>query len=204
MEEFPSQLGQDRFVLERFGHRGFFLEIGAYHVKELSNTFALEKAGWKGISIDPFPKGDWVKERPNTILLESVLSSHGEPVRFIKGNELGGDEKHIGNHSHSVKNCDRVIIPSKTPRQLFEEYRLPKRIEYVSIDVEGAEFEILKEFPFESVEVGCITVEHNFEEAKRSLIRQLLEKNGFSKVVNIDTRWDDWYINEKFQRVGTN
>ena len=193
MTEFPSQLGQDRWVLDKKPDGGgFFLELGCYHPKDLSNTFALEQRGWRGVSIDPFPSGDW-SIRPNTRLVPAAVTSHGRPIRFVKGNELGGDEEHLGVHSDKVSKCERVVIPSISTRDLIDEYEIPKKIDYLSIDVEGSEYDILRSFPFDLVSVDLITVEHNFEVNKRQKIRAFLESRGFEKVTDIDTKWDDWF-----------
>jgi len=56
---FQSQAGQDRFVLQSldYKHNGFYLEIGAYHSKEISNTYILENQyNWSGVSFDIVPE----------------------------------------------------------------------------------------------------------------------------------------------------
>jgi hypothetical protein len=56
---FQSQAGQDRFVLQSldYKHNGFYLEIGAYNSKEISNTYILEKQyNWSGVSFDIIPE----------------------------------------------------------------------------------------------------------------------------------------------------
>lgn len=52
--EYYSQVGQDRWVINYFGenYKGFFIDIGAYDGISISNTYALEKLGWKGICVD--------------------------------------------------------------------------------------------------------------------------------------------------------
>jgi len=192
--EFTSQLGQDGWVLEHKRTPGFFLEIGCFHPKDLSNTYALEQCGWNGISVDPFPTGDWRTTRPNTELVTKAVTSHGRPIRFVKAKELGGDEAHLGVHRETVAKYDRAVIPSITPRDLIAEYNIPSQIDYLSLDVEGAEYDILRAFPFETVNVDMISVEHNFERNKREKIRRHLESKGFQIVTNIDTKWDDWFL----------
>ncbi len=191
---FPSQLGQDTFVLKYKKDPGVFLEIGAFHTKDLSNTWALEKRGWTGYCVEPFPQGNWPSERPNTVLIKSVLTSHGNPVRFVKGKELGGDEKFLKTHAHSLKDCERVILPSITVADMIDIYKVPAHIDYMSIDVEGSELEILNSFPFSSVDVDIITVEHNYELDKRQKIKALLERHNFVQVCENESKWDDWFI----------
>jgi hypothetical protein len=68
----------------------------------------------------------------------------------------------------------------------------PKFMEYLSLDTEGTEYDILKALDFSKWVFGLIDVEHNFEEAKRESIRRLLESNGY--VFLRQNKWDDCYI----------
>lgn len=52
---FYSQAGQDLWVLQTAGNKGFFVDIGAHDGIESSNTYALEKHGWTGICVEPNP-----------------------------------------------------------------------------------------------------------------------------------------------------
>lgn len=47
-----SQAGQDRLAFELIGESGTFLDIGANHPVEISNTYALEQMGWHGILVE--------------------------------------------------------------------------------------------------------------------------------------------------------
>jgi hypothetical protein len=82
-------------------------------------------------------------------------------------------------------------MPSMSVRDLLTEYAVPRHIQYLSLDTEGSELEILQAFPFDEVTVDAITVEHNFEEPKRTQIRDLLVSRGF--VLETVMKWDDWY-----------
>lgn len=187
----PSQLGQDTWILSKYSTPGYFIEIGAFHPRDLSNTEVLEQHGWRGLAVDPFPKGDW-STRPDTILVESVITGDGRDVRFIKADELGGIESHLVYHKEQVKAKPVVEIPSITPRELIERYSVPQHVHYLSVDTEGSELEILEAFPFDQLTVDAITVEHNFEEPRRTEIREYLESVGFQ--LDVSERWDDWYV----------
>ena len=65
----------------------------------------------------------------------------------------------------------------------------PKVIDYLSIDTEGSEYEILRTFPFDKWTVRFITVEHNYTPL-RDAIRALLEPLGY---VRTEAKFDDWY-----------
>ena len=69
----------------------------------------------------------------------------------------------------------------------------PKIIDYLSIDTEGSEYEILKNFDFESYSFRVITVEHNHTD-NRELVKVLLTSNGYKRVHEAISDFDDWYI----------
>ena len=189
-----AQLNQDKWVLELLQKRnGWFVEFGAHHPETLSNTKLLEEHGWHGVSVDPFPHGDWTT-RPNTMLIESAVTCDGRQIEFVKADELGGIAEHISAHAATVKDAERATISSITPTDVLAASNAPREIDYISLDVEGAELEILRAFPFDEYDVTLLTVEHNYEEPKRRNIRNLLRTKGFRLIAN--NKWDDCYINE--------
>merc|ERR550534_1159498 len=87
-----SQLAQDLWVLNLFRNLegGFFLEIGANHPQAMSNTYVLEMfALWHGVSIDPFPRGDW-EERRNATLLQAAVGPEGSRQPFVLPGHMWG------------------------------------------------------------------------------------------------------------------
>jgi hypothetical protein len=80
---------------------------------------------------------------------------------------------------------------------LLKKYSAPKKIDCLSIDTEGSEYEILKDFNFSEYMIGVITCEHNFGE-NREKIKNLLELNGFLRVNEELNQFDDWYVNSQW------
>jgi hypothetical protein len=76
---------------------------------------------------------------------------------------------------------------------LLKKYQAPKFIDYLSIDTEGSEFEILNAFNFNEYTFGIITVEHNFT-FRRDMIYELLSKNGYVRKHEDISNVDDWYV----------
>jgi hypothetical protein len=76
---------------------------------------------------------------------------------------------------------------------LLKVHNAPRFIDFLSIDTEGSEFEILKNFDFESYSFGSICVEHNFGET-REQINTLLLANDYVQVHGDLSDFDDWYI----------
>ncbi len=90
------------------------------------------------------------------------------------------------------------IYPVRTIslNDLLERHGAPSKIDYLSIDTEGSELEILRAFDFEHYAISVITCENNFS-SQHSEIYELLTSYGFVRVFEDFSRWDDWYIHPK-------
>jgi len=77
----------------------------------------------------------------------------------------------------------------------LKKYNAPKEIDYLSVDTEGSELDILSAFDFNEYRFNCITIEHNFTE-NREKLKLLLEQNGYKRIFEHLSKWDDWYIAE--------
>ena len=196
-----SQIKQDLNVLEFYKHKknGFFIEIGASDGIELSNTYLLEtKYSWSGICVEPiyeeFQK--LVINRPNSNCCnKAVFSQSGLNLKFnIANNDnlFSGlpctMDCHVG---FVLNNKKTVIVETISFQDLLEEYNAPFFIEYLSLDTEGSEFEILKSVDLTKYTFGLIHVEHNFVEPRRSQMREYLLKNGY--VYIRENNFDDCY-----------
>jgi FkbM family methyltransferase len=202
ISESRSQLGQDVFALSFVGPRkaGFFVEFGATNGKSLSNTFLLEKHfGWTGILCEPARA--WLpelqKNRTARIDVRCVYSSSELMLNFLETDmsELstlegfGEDDEHSGsrdvNHSYQVKTVSLV--------DLLKHHDAPKHIDFLSVDTEGSEFEILDAFDFSQYSFGAIAVEHNYS-ATREKVRALLLSHGYAQVYAELSDFDDWFV----------
>lgn len=192
--QYHSQLGQARWVLEEVfpGVKGgYFVEVGSGDGELLSNTWTLELNGWEGVCIDPFPTN--MGRRSCQLFREVVYSSAGKTIEFRPIGLLGGIEDHISSGTEQRDApSGTVSLQTVTLDDLLERANAPSYIHYLSIDVEGAELEVLKGFSLDRYKVGAFTIEHGYEEPKRTEIRTLLEKNGYRLAQS--RHWDDWYL----------
>jgi hypothetical protein len=74
---------------------------------------------------------------------------------------------------------------------------MPSKIEYLSIDTEGSEYEILASFPFDKYLFGCITCEHNNELEKREKIIKFLNQKNY--LLDRELGVDDCFIHKSVQ-----
>lgn len=96
-------------------------------------------------------------------------------------------EKRSGASTYEVRTISLV--------DLLALYKAPSVIDYLSIDTEGSELDILSAFDFSKYTVRLITVEHNYT-SNRESIHALLARHGYHRVFSELSAWDDWYILE--------
>jgi hypothetical protein len=127
-----------------------------------------------------------------------VAGESGREVEFILADEFGGVAEHANADSHADKReafraLGRTLrLRTTSLHDLLVAHGAPRDIDYLSLDTEGSELEILSAFPFDRWRIRCITVEHNFTPA-RAAIRGLLESRGYRWR---EAQWDDWYVLE--------
>ena len=196
-----SQLNQDLNVLRNYNNKknGYFIEIGASDGISLSNTYLLEtKYDWKGICVEPIPKQYelLIKNRPNSICYkEAVFNESNKNLIFDIANNsdmCSGISNYIDCHIELVNNNKtQIIVNTISFNDLLEKSNSPLFIEYLSLDTEGSEYEILKSVDFKKYTFGLIDVEHNYCEPRRTHIKNLLTSNGYIYIG--ENRWDDSY-----------
>jgi FkbM family methyltransferase len=191
---FHSQIGQDKWVLEAVFpnvKNGFFLDVGSADGTINSNTKAFEQKGWTGICIDPFPRN--MQDRTCQMFKETVFSQAGKLVKFRAAGDLGGIEDTLGIWKDVAHEAPIVEFTTVTLRDILERAKAPSFIHFVSLDIEGAELDALRGFPFDKYQIGALDVEHNYEEPKRSKIEALMKSHGYKRVHT----WyqDDFYVN---------
>jgi FkbM family methyltransferase len=205
IEDIKSQIGQDVFALYclNFKKGGYFLEFGATNGVDLSNTYLLEKDfGWRGILAEPARvwHEDLVANRTASIDFDCVWSKSCEVINFTVAPdaEYSTISSFTQKDAHASSRSKGEIYSVKTIslNDLLSRHGAPSIIDYLSIDTEGSELEILRAFDFEQYAISVITCEHNFS-SQRSEIFELLTSNGFIRVFEGFSRWDDWYIHPK-------
>jgi FkbM family methyltransferase len=191
-------------VLERTGHKrnGFFVEFGATDGVRLSNTWLLEtEFGWRGICAEPNPKmfAQLKRNRRCTVSDACVGARSGDLVDFVLAEEYGGMVRDMNSDMHAAKreayladSAYRTAFVTTSLHDLLTRLGAPREIDYLSIDTEGSELEILSAFPFDRWQIRLLTVEHNFS-GSRERIRELLAGHGY--------RWSECSHDDFFEHV---
>jgi FkbM family methyltransferase len=196
-----SQFMQDLFALSMLGEKrnGYFVEFGAWDGVTLSNSYMLEtEFGWTGIVAEPSRRfaSKLSESRRCAIDTRCVWSSSGEKLIFAEVTNLV--ENSTLEQFVNIDSCDRsdaikYTIETVSLNDLLEQHGAPTEIDYLSIDTEGSEFEILKACNFNRWRFRVITVEHNYVLAKRNAIYDLLTANGYTRLSTELAQCDDWY-----------
>ena len=205
-----SQLQQDLFVawcISNAQNKGlitsqprYFVEIGATNGFMLSNTFFLEKLlGWSGLLCEPAKiwHQELSKIRLCKVDLRCVTSKSGESLDFNEtpNPEFSTLSRYEGADSHLQSRLDGVHyeVESVSLNDLLTFHNSPEVIDYLSIDTEGSELDILQNLDFEKYSFRVLTIEHNFT-SKREAIQQLLTENGYKHVLSNVSQQDDWFV----------
>lgn len=190
------------YALQR-KQNGYFVEFGATNGVDSSNSFLLEKHyGWSGILAEPGRvwHAQLRANRKNAIDTRCVWSESGQRLEF---NEVQEPElSTINAYSHTDRYRESRIRGSKyevetvTLNELLRTHGAPSHIDYLSIDTEGSEYDILSKFDFEKYDIRVITCEHNYTEARETIFK-LLSAKGYVRKFELFSQVDDWYVRSR-------
>lgn len=194
-----SQFSQDLFVLIILGYKkdGYFVEFGAFDGVYTSNTYFLELLGWNGVLAEPSRKYKWIKNNRRVESFNLAVFSRSElEIDFL---DNGGLSTLLSFKNYDFIERKGIVykVRTITLSDLLIRANSPSYIDYISIDTEGSEFEILNVFDFNRYRFGIITIEHNNIADKRNKIYELLSKHGYVRVLYNLTEVDDWYLDRK-------
>ena len=203
-----QRVAMDLFILLHlnFKKKGYFVEFGGGNGVINSNTHLMEKEfGWNGIISEPgkvyYP--DILNNRNCHVEKLCVWSKNDAELTLVEApKEIDPGMSSILDYAYDDKFAyvrkkgKKYQVRSITLIDLLKKYNAPKIIDYISIDTEGSEYEILKNFDFSEYKFNFITCEHMFIKKKRDDIYDLLTKNGYKRISEDLSLQDDWYIPE--------
>ncbi len=195
-----SQFGEDIALREIFGRRrtGFYVDVGCYHPRKLSNTHRLHSRGWHGINVDMEAEKIRLFElaRPRDFNVVAAVSDVPGTVRMYRsrahGLETTIDEvsarRAFGSRGDGA-DCDTVEVPARTLAEIVavSPFR-DERIDLVSIDAEGHDFAVLR-----SLDLGVRRPEVVIVEESDRDIEAILRGEMYAYLHGHDYRLHAWY-----------
>jgi len=205
-QNIKSQNLQDLIALDLFGfkRKGVFIEAGACDGILNSNTFLLEKNyEWTGLLVEPINEYYVQLEQNRDVITSNVAISqvNNKQLDFLitANKDLSTLKGYEDNdyHSENRKNYNIKKVLTKTLGQLIIENLQNIEIDFLSLDTEGSEFDIIKSLDFLNHRINVICVEHNFN-TNRDLIHNHLLENNYKKLYFPFLQIDDFYILNTF------
>lgn len=188
-----SQEGEDMILRRIFEKtpKGFYVDVGAHHPKRFSNTYFFYKRGWAGINIDAMPGSMKLFQqlRNRDINLEIPIASKDQVLTFYSFNEpaLNGFSKELskerdGQNGWFIK--DEILLQTQKLSSVLDNF-LPNgtKIDFLSIDVEGFDLDILHSNNWEKYKPKVILIEilgSDFAEIEHNEIAIFLKAKGYS------------------------
>ncbi len=204
--DIKSQLLQEVFVLSALEQRksGYFIEAGASDGIDCSNTYLLEKGfGWSGLLIEPSESAfrRLVSNRSSHVFNAALWSESNLNLHFTETNSPGLSTITSLKESDFLSQDRTVLkeyeVPTITLQDLLSKYNAPNEIDYLSLDTEGSEFEILKNFDFSQYKFNIISVEHAWNERSRNSVITLLKVHGYAQIRAELTEYESWFVGPK-------
>jgi len=177
---------------------GFFVEVGTGDGERLSNTFMLEKNfGWRGLMFEPNRDFSNSIKKCRTAILDcrAAFSSDGNILNFTE-NEDAGELSALTKFSENggQPKGQQYEVQCITLNTAFKEHAVPTTIDFMSIDTEGAEFEVLTGLDLTKYDVRFLVVEHNGNMQKMQQIAGHLDNYGYTEVCSEISCIDGWFL----------
>lgn len=197
-EESNAQLHQDLIALKLSNSKpGFFIEFGAADGTTHSNTLILEKGhGWSGILVEPvFRMYELAKKHRSCLVLHRAVTASEEDLVIIRDAGLFSAQVGKGSSDGFVwqRSGKSETVQSISVNSLLRLVPEATCVDFLSIDTEGSEGELVDAIDFRARCVHFMAVEHNFT-LNLGRIRKKLENEGF--VPHLEDFWefDSWWV----------
>jgi FkbM family methyltransferase len=206
-ESFFSHIGQDMWVSSVFNgeSQGYFLDFGAFDGVTISNTYFLEKhLHWGGICVEPNPS-----YYPQLCASRSVITVNAAlwfdsrlSMSLVDAHGLSSFEQFAREDSQSERRMNArrrdVAVDTINPNELLERFQAPSKIHYLSLDVEGAEYDVISSIDLNMWRIALCTIEHNHNLQNQAKVRGFMAEYGYEviQVKNEDWFWHDTICSE--------
>jgi FkbM family methyltransferase len=199
--EYSAQLNQDIFALlmNRF-RKGYFLEIGANDGFTFSNTVYLEEHfGWEGVLVEANPRyQELLAKRENSTIVSKAVTAQAGPIEFVDAGLYGGIKSSIDpRHSRKTTQERSILVDSISLEELLTEVDAPLCIDFLSIDVEGSELDIVDQMASSNRRFRCGCIEHNGRTNDYDAMVSLLDAANYRVIWEDQTSHDLFFLDSE-------
>lgn len=200
---FYGQHREDEFLNTLFPeeYTGVCVEVGAFDGISGSNTYFFECKGWRALCIEPIQVSfDKCKSCRKECVNCCISNEDSEDKDFhifcldtnvsaISG--LEPDQRLIDSHSHLITDRKLCKVNVRSLTSLLDELKYPTTIDFISIDTENTELDVLKGIDFEKYNIKAMVIENNFNEP---FCEDYLKPLGYKKIHRIAV--NDFFVKE--------
>jgi FkbM family methyltransferase len=173
-----------------------FVEVGANDPKVGSNTYSLEIIGWNGLLIEPNPILATRLEKIRTATVKQVACSQIEGTLSIYVPDGASGLAHVVNDSETKMfgQGETIVVRAVRLTDLLEQIGFPPTIDYLSIDVEGHEIDVLNGLDLSRFQFQAVTIEHNYNGEAIAYFDSYFGASGYQRVFSRLSAFDAWYV----------
>ena len=180
---------EDTEILNYFKKKknGFYVDVGCYHPIHRNNTYLLHKQDWKGINIDvsQFSIDLFNYLRPNDLNYNCAISNKNEIVKIFYQKELSQlstieneQAKKVFQGNIKEKEIQAFTLDKILKKDKFKD----TKIDFLNIDVEGADFKVLEGLSFDKFKPELICIEIHDKEIKDSKVYKFLNDKNYKLI----------------------
>ena len=180
---------EDLVIKEYFKskNKGFYVDVGCYHPLQRNNTMLLYQKGWRGINIDisDFSIKLFKFLRPDDFNLNLAVSNkEGKIDMFFqkKLSQLSTIKENRAKIAFQGNILDKKILSKRLTSILDESKYKDQKIDFLNIDVEGADFEVLQSLNLNKYSPELICIEVIEKDLESSDVFNFLYKNSYKKI----------------------
>jgi FkbM family methyltransferase len=190
---------EERLIREFFGgaQTGFFVEVGANHPTVNSQTWHLEQAGWTGVLVEPQPDLAAFLVTARSAQVFAVACSSPDKAGGTLPLHVAGPLSSLdrGQMAPGARTEYTLMVPVRTLDDILEEADAPTPVDFLSIDVEGHEVEVLRGFDFVQWLPRLILLEDHVRNLKA---HRFLRRAGYRLIRRAGL--NGWYVPDFTER----
>lgn len=204
-----SQEGEDLLLSRIFEEKksGFYVDVGAHHPKRFSNTFLFYQRGWRGINIDPLIaiNSSFKKVRPRDINLGLGVSKTSQNLEYTMFNDGALNTflpKRVDEILSLKEGRYHVVGKKEVPtapldKILMEHLPANQAIDFLSIDAEGLDLEVLSSNDWVQFRPSVVLFEDFNRDPGKSQSQEFLLKQGYRFFAKTMNTW--FFVSDKFK-----